>query len=387
MADRIRQTQRHTQNLIDSSIKRDVLFPTTGQSISAPLASEFKYIGSINQAQLGDIVTFDIPKMNYLSELVVEFNLGTNTSGNWCEYPALSIISEVILNSQSGNELHQYRYNPVMQAILARLPDASERTILQASGGTAFTSGRCVAPIPYFGSMLAHREQAVPPMPNHIVQGKLRLELRLRNGADCLASGSSGAGTINMRLWYLHYNVDSTLRNQHFNNRGAYKLKSIDWQTNENNAITASSPASSNFDLSGLHGSLHTLAIMAKSTTDKTTNNLYYELGSVVDLKVRADGDTLYDVDSRNAQLLFSYLHDKTYPSSTFTDGEVVTVSFGYNDPMGKSSNYGGSIHMNDVNDFRVEEVDAVETGVIDFVGEFDVHYVINGAGDIKRLR
>lgn len=386
MADRIKNSQqRHTQaRFIETGAKRDVLFPQQHQSVSDPLGAEWKFVGPNNTPTIGDQVVFDIPKTGYIGELVLEYNLTALAAGNYTTYPAMSFQDRVTLLSQSGNELHDYDYATVMQSILHNQEEGARATILEAAGGTAFASGRCVAPIPFFGSSLAHRGKPQPPLPAHMLQGKMRLEVNLKASADVIDAGATGPAVIaGMRLWYLHYNAADDQRQRHFANRGTYKYKSVDWQTNINNAITAAT--ATNFDISGFHGSCHSIYAFNKSTANKTTANDYYLLSAINDARLLADGDQLYDCDSRNAQLLLSYLHDRQLSDAVL--GEGLSINFGYADPMNKNREHVGSLHLNDVNQFELSDVNVAATGVIDICGEFDVEYIINGSGNIRRLR
>ncbi len=385
MADRIKNTQiRHTkERFIETGNKRDVLFPQQHQTISDPVGSEWRFIGANNAPVFGEQIIFDIPKSNYIGEMCVEFNLVAGT-GNYTTYPALSIPDRVTLLNQSGNELHDYNYVSVMQSIFANMPDEDERTILEASGGTAFASGRCIAPIPFFGSSLAHRGKPQPPLPAHMLQGKMRLEINLKTLANSIDAGASGAHAISsVRLWYLHYNNSDEQRQRHFSNRASYRYKSVDWQTNVDTAITAATPT--NVDISGFHGSLHTLYVMNKSTANKVTANDYYLLSAINDARLLADGDQLYDVDSRNSQLLLGYLHDRQVDDATL--GDLLVINMGYADPMNKNREHTGSLHLNDINQLELDQLNVAATGVIDIVGEFDVEYVIDGSGNIRRIR
>ena len=216
-----------------------------------------------------------------------------------------------------------------------------------------------------------------------MLNGKMKLEVTLKSLADVLDAGASGGSISAMRLWYLHYNAGEEQRSRHFQNRAGWRYKSVDWQTVINRPITAST--STDFDISGFHGSLNTLYIFNKSTANKVTANDYYLLSDISDSKVRADGDQMYNADSRNTQLLIGLLHDRQMTDATFGDGLV--VNFGFASPQDKSIEYSGSLHLNDVNDLRVTELTAADTGVIDICGEFDVDYMINAGGEIKRLR
>jgi hypothetical protein len=388
MADRIKNSQqRHTLNrFINSGNRKDVLFPQQHSSIPAALGSEFKFVGPNNVPAFNTQVVFDLPKTGYIAEIFLEFNLNAGT-GNYTTYPALSFIDRVSLLAQSGNELHDYDYVTVMQTIFANMHDAPKNTILQASGGTAFASGRCVCPIPTWFSQLAHSNNDLmsnSPLPAHLLNGKMRLEVNLKALADVIDAGASGTHGINsMRLWYLHYQVDDNLRNSHFQKRGSYNAKAVDWQTNINNAVTAST--ATNFDISGFHGSLHTLYVMNKSTINKTTANDYYLLSDINDSRLLADGDQLYDTDSNNTQLLQGLFTDGIVVDSTL--GEPLVINFGYADSNNKAKHYVGSLHLNDVNQFEIDSLNCSATGFIDVCGEFDVNYEIDSSGNIRRRR
>lgn len=385
MADRIKNSQqRHTQDrFVNSGARRDVLFPDQHQTISDPLGAEWKFVGPNNTPVLSEQVVFDIPKTGYIGEMAIEFNLAAPSAGNYTDYVGICMIDRLTLLSQSGNELHDYDYVSVLQSIMATLPDECRRTIREAAGSTGFGGpGRVICPVPYFGSKLAHRGQPQAPLPSHMLQGKMRLEVNLKTLANILDAGASGGGLTSMRLWYLHYNASDEQRQRHFNNRSGYKYKSVDWQTNINNAHTG---AATNYDISGFHGSLNSLYIMNKSQANKDTANDYYVLSTITDMRVLADGDQLYDVDSANSQLLLGYLHNRQYDDNTFGDG--VSVNFGYADPSNKNSEYVGSLHLNDVNQLEIDSLVGVASSYIDIVGSFDVEYTINSSGDIRRYR
>ncbi len=386
MADRIKNSQqRHTkERFIETGEKRDVLFPQQHQTISDPLGAEWKFVGPNNAPVFGDQVVFDIPKTGYIGEMCVEFNLLAGT-GDYTTYPAISSIDRCTLLSQSGNELHDYDYVSVMGSIFATMPDEDERTILEASGGTSFAAGRCIAPIPFFGSSLAHRGKPQPPLPTHLLQGKMRLELNLKTTANVVNAGGSGAhAIISMRLWYLHYNAADEQRQRHFSNRGSYKYKSVDWQTNINNTFATAGTAQ-NYDISGFHGSMTSLYVLNKTVANKTTANDYYLLSPISDARLLADGDQLFDVDSRNTQLLLAYLHDRQVDDATL--GDALVINMGYADPENKNREYVGSLHLNDVNQLELDSLDGTTTSLIDIVGVFDVEYIIDGNGSIRRYR
>jgi hypothetical protein len=364
MADRIKNSQqRHTLNrFINSGDRKDVLFPKQHASIPAALGAEWKFIGPNSVATLGSQTVFDLPKTGYIQELFLEFNFNAPAAGNYTTYPALSCVDRISLLAQSGNELHDYDYVTVMQTIFANMNVGPKNTILQASGGTSFNSGRCVAPVPTWFSQLGYANNDLnpnEPLPAHLLNGKMRLEVNLKSLADVLDAGASGGSLASMRLWYLHYQVDDNLRNEHFQKRGSYNAKAVDWQTNINNAVTAST--STNFDISGFHGSLHTVYVMNKSTANKTTANDYYLLSDINDSRLLADGDQLYDTDSNNTQLLQGLFSDGIFADTTF--GEPLVINFGYANSSNKAKHYVGSLHLNDVNQFELDSLSCSATG------------------------
>lgn len=196
MASTILQTQADSKRFLSIPSKVDNFF--VGPSATVPAASTVKRWVQQPSADMtiafNSTVGINLPLEGHIIDVCLQMNLGALSSGNYCKYPGMALITQVQL--LHGSEvLHQYDYREVMSACLSLLNNSEKDTVLKAAGGTSFASGNCTVPIPlFFNRWMSKKNIPMPAFPAHKLKSKLKLKLTLDTAANVAASGST-AGT------------------------------------------------------------------------------------------------------------------------------------------------------------------------------------------------
>jgi len=343
----LKSQERGSQRFLDTEIKADHLSPIAHASVSGPVSLEKHYTTPIGSESFGSQVEYELP-YGYLKDLYVMVNLGALTSGDYCNFPGLSLIDQVELRSGS-NVLQSFRYEPTMHYCLSRMPDEYVNEVKTVSGGTSFASGWALCPLPLFFTKLGNGGVDAPPLNTHLSSSKLRLRLTFRSAVDISESTAVvGSPSISTRLYYLSANPTSELRANHIMNKDQYIYKGVDFQTLSSS--TVANATSSTIDASSFFGNIHDISVNHYLVSRDTSHEYFMDQGNIDELKVRIDGRD-YWLSEQKESIRFDKLLLSDFPGRSTTIGDPCIVPFSTsNDPH----HYSGGLEMDSVNKLEI---------------------------------
>lgn len=386
MADHVLESQNieggdAEQFIVLSSRAADVLHPSGYGSIGYPMAREKGYIRPRDTVAFGEEMNLDIPN-GYIEDVYLEVTLGALSSGNWCQYPGLSLIDELELSS-SGSVLQEFRYAPVAHECLSRFPSKKVLEYLTLTGGTSFASGKVIVPLPLFWTKFGNPGSEHPtPLNTNNIDEKLRLNIKLRALSDLIASGATaGSPTISVRLYYYKSKINKEIENVH--KEQAYTYKAHDFQTlpvDKSGSIATNTETT--FNISAFKGSIDSLYFFNKLVSDIDTNNSYFlDQGDIDELELKMDGKSYWESDSKES-LRYDKMNAAGIEGQTTTIGDPVCISFAYShDPH----HYTGALNTKKTTVLEaVLKHQAGANSYIEAMARMNVHYMIHNKAFVR---
>lgn len=358
----------------------DILIPASHGTSAEPLSMEKSYASVKGSENFNQTNTWDIPNC-YLKDMYLMINLSAPTSGNYI-YPGLQIVDRMELLSGS-NVLQSFQYGPAIHECLSRMDSKTVSSILSMSGGSSFTSGWCLVPIPCFFGGVANNFQDQSPLNTNLQNGSLTLRLTYKPVANILSASANSAGTaVTGRLYYIQMHTTSALRGDHILNKESYSYKAHDFVTLPRSTAIPTG-VSTNLDISGLTGSLSDISVFHKLVTDiDDVNNDLLNQGDVDELKLLID-NAEYWISEQNESLNFDkiLLNDFKGTTQTIGDPSVIPLASGHN-----PQHYSGSLEAQDVQSLRLVLKHSAGADVyVDVLSRVNVFYILQ-AGKFLRV-
>lgn len=262
-------------------------------------------------------VRFDIPKVGSLGEMWLELTAADPSSGNYTEASGLNFIESVEIYSGSHLVVPRLQYDDVMNYILNTLPHRKRKDLLtlasDAAGGTPVY-------VPVWTPWSAYLNNAnLAPLPVCHMNEELHVVINFRAGADCLASGASGAGALTGTFY-------CQIFHSKMKPNASWVQKSIGFKVGP--STTLASATEQNVLISHLQGThLNTLFALNRATADLTAN-LRYRLQEVTSAKWNVDSN-LVDQHESSLQSKILNLH---FRDMDLHDGDI--LSGGSDEPV-----------------------------------------------------
>lgn len=369
MSDTILNSQiKSSGKFFSSGNKYDIYDTEQAGSVVAPVALNQEYVTSISTEAYGSYVEYDLPSSTGLHELFLECTFGSNSSGNYCKWPAVALIESLELRS-ANNIIEQFDFAAVWYACYSKLGSQVQNELLTLAGSTSFASGVCGTFIPLFftnfaQSFMGNTQKHAVPLNTSVCQSRLRLRLKFRAGADILASGASGAGTISTKLYCLTSQTTTELQKYHMDKSANYLYPCNTFQTLP--AMAISSGTATLLDISALRGSVSSILVSDRLVSNISTahdyltvendiNNLYLMLDS------KKYWESTSEVVAQMSRLLFS-----EYAGQNVTLGDSCDIAIAC---MYESSNFTGAL--------ETENISKIQLGITSSLGANGYIYVI----------
>lgn len=371
----------------------DLLYPEDSFSvISDPVVTEITQCFATQAATLGGNGIYSFPSDAYLGEVFFEVHLAATSAGAWCQNVGMNIIEHVKIEHAS-NTLHEYQYDLVMNAILARRSHKEAAELYRLSGGdvgdTTLAKGSGIIPT-FWSRYLKHHSESDQgyPLPLFASHDDLRLTLTLRTAAKLYDNTADGAGGSLTTFTVFYEKIQTTVKNMAYT---ADKLidtvyKSVDFQTKDYVALTGS--ATDDANLSFITGSLKALHVLSATATKITTNHLRFELdNNLSPLYLRIsnsehDQSTTFVAGTQMRSFINGSSGQRVWDGAAYKDCPAPQVfNFGIGNVGSNNDAFFGG-HMTKSNNRNIT-VHYTETSAADmkvaFVGEVHAKYKYNG--------
>lgn len=294
MTTNILNSQKDSTGFLNARVQHNPFTPAPPASIGKEAAMKHYYRQASKSAPFGfgETVEVDLPLNSHIADISVQLVLPALTSGNYCSYPALAAIARYELVSGSQTIIPSVSYPEVMKYLIAKRNTKEASAILAAAGGTGFTSGTVVAPIPlFFSKLLAKDGQRMPYFPTHKLENALTLKITMRSAADIAAAGAtvgSPALTGKFKIW-----CAETAGNDSLDNWDTYQSLEFEAKTG---TVAATGTTETEVTLDGFIGNINCLSVSNVLASDLSTAHSYFlnQQLDTIRLKVE-DNDYFYE--------------------------------------------------------------------------------------------
>jgi hypothetical protein len=328
--------QQFSQKFYMPSVKKgaieDDLLPQlpTAKPPSAIRKNKLGPVGSAPSAG-GSTITFQLPANGQLiGDMYLQADLGATSTSTYTAFPALNLVTGVKI-SHGGNTLHEYNYPDYIQYVLATMNTGLKARVQAAAGGAAAGSAVSVyCPIGAFWTSYQHLHSDSPaPLPLNSSTVPLNIEITLNTVANLLTAAATGGSLVAVNLIYYSYVIPSeeNARIQAFVKQTEYNQYGIDIQSVNRQTVATATPT--DYDLSGLQGSIKQLVLVNRLTTDLTANNNYLNKGLTA-YSLSIDGTQIMFVSGgANEMIMDSLVFNQFKTGADVTMGTADIINFG----------------------------------------------------------
>ena len=281
------QLRNRGKFLEQSAQQYDPLFPGDSIGIQEAIASRRNMTDYTQRAVLGSSLLCELRELYYTSECYLLIEMAALTAGTYSDYLGISLIDRIVV--RHGDVLQEFNYSQAIEHILTNWgSDSKRRQFLNSVGPSTGVAnpGAFVVPLPVFWSKLIDPNNA--PLPTHMLQSPVQIEIYFRTGANIASAAGVGMGFTSVKFMQEQIDTTAVVKSNHLSMIDSWNYKSLDFQTSRRYTLASGTPL--DIDLSYLDGSFTGLLVISVPETDITTAKNYFYKDTIDSYELEIDG-------------------------------------------------------------------------------------------------